>query len=229
MKGLNNHGRELQAALPILFIAGERVLRLRAVRAVSSQMPSNVQVWRERSSWNSAHLTQKILDLIAATADAVSGPTDQLVLVMDCSAIHICRRVLQKARNLGIWILLVPAGCTHLFQPADTHCFSGYKSCLRQELSATQTQTNGVVRQEDWLRCLCKVSTEYMSAKSWLPAFARTGIVGSRADLSTKLREHCQQQETSLPPTFDELLAILPKAAQVWYWDVFGDLLGDHF
>ena len=49
---------------------------------------------------------------------------------MDCAAIHLSKRILQKARSLRIWTLLVTAKCTHLFQVLDIHCLFGYKASL---------------------------------------------------------------------------------------------------
>lgn len=219
--------QELQSSLPSIVLAGNRVLKLRALRAVSAEMPTSVQVWRGSSSWNCAIQMENILELIAAQAANVLGPTDQIALVMDCCAIHICRRVLQKARSLNIWVLLIPAKCTHVFQPADTHLFSNYKSYLRQALSRIQIANDGVVSQENWLRCIFNVCNEQIAGKRWQSAFVQNGILGNRSGLSTKLKAYNfpLPAETAHPPTFDELVALMPKAAQVWYWDLFGGLL----
>ena len=55
-------------------------------------------------------------------------PGFQCILVLDCAPIHLTSRVLRMASDLGIWLLPVPARCTFLLQPCDTHVFSPYKA-----------------------------------------------------------------------------------------------------
>lgn len=217
--------QELQSSLPTIVLAGNRVLKLRALRAVT--VPSHMQIWRCSSSWSCAAQMERILDLIAAKAAGVLGPTDQVALVMDCCAIHICRRVLQKAQSLNTLVLLIPANCTHVFQPADTHLFANYKSCLRRAFGRIRMENNGVVSQENWLRCIFNVSRDQITGQSWRSAFVQNGILGNRTGLATKLNAYDfpGPAESIQPRTFDELLALMPKAAQVWYWDLFGSLL----
>ena len=164
--GVAAANRAIQGALPLICIAGQRVLRVRTWRAVIGDAPPRVKLWREKSSWNSAIIMEKILETIIAEVAVCLGPRDQLALVMDCAAIHLSKRILQKARSLRIWILLVPAKCTHLFQVLDTHCFFGYKASLRKELGRLQqNHLNGFVSQEDWLRCLFRVSADFFQTK----------------------------------------------------------------
>lgn len=112
--GLAAASRELQSVLPLIFIAGHRMLPVRAWRTLNAEAPPHLQVWRERPSWNSAALMEKILDAIAAQAARVLGPRDQLTLVMDCSYIHTCPRILQKARSLGIWYFWYQPSAHHI-------------------------------------------------------------------------------------------------------------------
>lgn len=68
-----------------------------------------------------------------------------------------------------------------------------------------------------------------MSEKGWRQAFVENGMIGARDNLSTKLRGYgfAPPPHLCMPPIYEELVTLLPKAAPVWYWDLFGDLLGE--
>ena len=219
----------LQAALPKIWIGNRHLFPAQALAAVSGEVPPNVYLWRETSSWNTSKLMEEILLLIADSAGRVS-PGRQLALLLDCASVHLTRDVLLKAKELNIWVVVVPTGCTHLVQPADTHCFGLLKNFLRRQLAEVQMRSpEGKVSREQWLRCLFDVSTRFMCGKRWKSAFVATGVLGDRTALLSKLEAFGFRglDATAELPTFEQVQYVLPKASQVSYWDLFAGPLQD--
>ena len=54
---------------------------------------------------------------------AAEMQTNEIVLIMDCLAIHFKEEVLLAARDAKIHIVLIPAGLTWLLQPLDVYTF----------------------------------------------------------------------------------------------------------
>lgn len=182
--GLCTHREDLQAKLPQIFIGNHRCFTPDLVSHVAQVAPTKVKFWREKSSWNTGALMCRILLELALVLTEFPGL--QPILVQDCASIHLTKKVLQTAAALGIWILPVPALCTWLLQPCDTHVFSPYKAFLRNAYRACKDEY-GNVSPEAWARTLIDVSTKFLCGRRWLSAFEETGILGGRTRLTREL------------------------------------------
>ena len=88
-------------------------------------------VRRQRSGWTNA----KLCSLIVARLGAIlkeHASEYQPVLFLDALPAHLATPVMDACSRTGILPLVIPAGCTDILQPLDTHIFSSLKARLRE-------------------------------------------------------------------------------------------------
>jgi len=206
---LITHRSDVQAVLPQIFIGNEVAFPLDALE--SCQKPPTVQFWRNKSSWNSVALMQRVVREVRAALHAF--PNIQPILIMDAAPIHLHPRVLEQGMKSDIWMACVPAGLTWLLQPLDTHAFSLYKAWLRNEFRVERSA--GPVSVQQWLDLLCRGATTFLCGRRWHRAFEADGIIGLRRTLSDSLRDHYALTDAgtpeAVPPTEQELQVLLPR------------------
>ena len=223
--GLRTHRTDLQGRLPQIFIGNHYCFTPAFVDHVGQVAPSRVKFWRRKSSWNNNALMCDILLEIALALN--SFPGIQPILVMDCAGIHLTAQVLRTASALEIWILPVPARCTFLLQPCDTHVFSPYKAFLKNAYRASNDGT-GSVTQEAWARDLINVATTFMCGRHWAAAFEETGLIGNRARLTREVASIPVPPVVSPAhmPTVTVVRDMIPRNRRVPYSQLLSGPLG---
>ena len=212
---------QLQPELPQVFIGNHRCFSEKDLHDVAGAVPGSVQFWRKKSSWNTSALMCEILNELAKVAS--KHPTKQFILVLDCASIHLTVKVCQKAAELKIWLLFVPARCTWLAQPLDCFVFHPYKSLLKN-LYRDAKDENGQVSDLSVLKMYGAVCTQLLNKRKWGKAFEATGIVGNRTELTRDLRalnvyEAAPAKPNRIPaPSYKELAGLFPKGKSVAYW-----------
>jgi hypothetical protein len=95
----------LQERMPQFIIGDNARIRDKDMASLREPPKNNVHIWRnEKSAWNNHTLMQKMLQVLS---DSLSHRPDlQPVLILDVASCHIHRNVFQKARALGIWLVL---------------------------------------------------------------------------------------------------------------------------
>ena len=81
-----------------------------------------LQAWHATPGYNETPIMMKWMTELRRSIHTVSRDM-WVLLVLDCSVVHICQRVLKHAARLGILILIVPARLTWMVQPLHTHVF----------------------------------------------------------------------------------------------------------
>jgi hypothetical protein len=223
--GLCTHNSEVQGRLPQIFVGNKHSFTLDLLASISQVAPSKVKFWREKSSWNNSFLMMDILREIALVM--TEFPQFQPILVMDCAGIHFAKRVLSAASALGIWIVPVPARCTFLLQPCDTHVFSPYKAFLRRAFRECKDES-GNVTPEAWARTLIEVATVFLCGRSWAHAFEQTGIIGTRQHLTREVASVDAQLPVApfLAPSVRMVQDLWPRNRQVPYSQLLSEPLG---
>ena len=209
--GLCTHRTDLQARLPQIFIGNPYCFTSELVDHIAQVAPGKVKFWRRTSSWNSSKLMCTILLELAL---AVAGfPEVQPILVMGCAGIHLTTEVLRAASAFGIWILPVPARCTFLLQPCDTHVFSPYKAFLRNAYRRLK-DASGQVSREACAQSLVDVATRFLCGRRWSDAFYETGLLGKRERLTRDLASVVVPPVPSaaLMPTVTAVREVLPSS-----------------
>ena len=200
---------DVQAVLPQIFIGSG--VAFPAAEMDVPHKPAVVQYWRQKSSWNSVELMQRVIRELAASLAA--RPNLQPILIMDAAPIHLHTDVLEQGMKSNIWLACVPAGLTWLLQPLDTHVFALYKRWLRNQFRALRSQ--GPVSCQQWLQLLGRGATTFLAGRRWRRAFESTGITGSKQNLSSALKEYFCEAGHGLaapaPPSEEDLQLVLPR------------------
>ena len=62
-----------------------------------------------------------------------NNPSIQLpILILDAYHVHQMGSVMNRIQSMGIEVLHIPAGCTHLYQPIDVRIIKPIKTRLRE-------------------------------------------------------------------------------------------------
>ncbi len=208
----------LQPRMPQVLIVGQRTCSVKAVAHARSTCPDNVHILHQKSSWNAAETMLHILDLLG---DALKPRAGQLwpVLLLDTAPQHLSPEVCQKALSRGIHLLFVPALCTWLLQPLDTHAFFGYKARLRRvHRRLQQLAGGGAVGQGAWLAAMSCEASAYFCRRRWRRAFESVGAcpeglqhAGLSSALQARVSASSLSSVRSVRPSHSQLQAIFPR------------------
>ena len=102
------HDAAVQALLPQVLLGNEHQFTLALLRSVSSQLGPNIQLWRQKSAWNS-HQTMRrwLTTLKKALGSLVESRT--VVVLVDVHPSHIHNTIFQHARRCGVRLVYIPA------------------------------------------------------------------------------------------------------------------------
>lgn len=124
------HRAGIQPFLPQVFIGNHYLFTPELLNSIEPELQLNVEFWRRKSGWT---CSKHMVDIMRLLAEALSGrPEFQITLTFDAASIHLTKEVLRAARDLNIWLVVVPPRATYALQPLDTHVFSPYKAFLRK-------------------------------------------------------------------------------------------------
>lgn len=211
----------VQPKLPQIFLCNRHVVPAHVLRNPALDKPENVEIWRDKSGWNTV---EKMVRTLQKIHDALAEFDNlQPILVLDAAMCHIHHQVAAAADRLGIWLVLVPARLTFLVQPLDVHALSPYKAFL-QKAFAEREGDSGHLDELSWLQCLCASVRAFWSARKWMPAFERTGVVVSTRPLTVEL-QHIRIPRRSLIPTplprQEDVSQLFPRNRVVPYVSLF--------
>lgn len=79
----------------------------------------------------------------------------QIITFSEMNTEQIPRTVFEACVELRLWPAVVPAKCTWLLQPLDTHVFRSFKTQLRKDYhAAVQHQEKGQLSNKEFIACL---------------------------------------------------------------------------
>ena len=183
--------------------------------------PQGVHVIRnELKAWNNTYLMVKILGLIKKALS--HRPDIQPLLLLDVAQCHIQSAVMSKAKELGIWLVFIPAQVTFLLQPLDTHGFAGFKSWLKAQFAELLGQSpDGVVCRLQWLLVLQTAKRDYFDLKSWAESFHTTGARRPCVRFTKALQKYAQpslaRDAPAQEPTAESLALVWPRRRRMLY------------
>ena len=197
-----------QERLPQILLGNHRVFPRRHLTRVQAEAPATVRYWRAKSSWVNAKTMVRILQELSDTIGVCR--TEQVVIVMDCSRVHLTEEVIRMCQRLYYWILYVPTHTTPLLQPLDAAVFGPLKQQLRRQVRVLKegNQDQDVFVQR-WMTLIGTVAADMLSRRTWARSFHSVGIAGSGCNLSADL----QQLGLRYPqtPAAPDLSLLLPK------------------
>uniref|UniRef100_A0A2L2YHJ1 POGO family transposase, putative n=1 Tax=Parasteatoda tepidariorum TaxID=114398 RepID=A0A2L2YHJ1_PARTP len=115
--------------LPAFVILKEPTGRIPPRVLKDLKVPHNVKVTCSFNGWMTTNLMESWLTRIW-------GPNEDDVrrlIILDRASIHRTSSLQEKLKDLDTDLVLIPAGCTGLLQPADVSWMAPFKSALRRE------------------------------------------------------------------------------------------------
>ena len=165
-----------------------------------------LQAWHATPGYNETPIMMKWMTELRRSIHTVSRET-WILLVLDCSVVHICQRVLKHAARLGILILLVPARLTWMMQPLDTHIFVNLKRNLRNSIARSEmAAATGEILMPLRIALIGEAVQQCLVHSDWTHVLPRVGLHASLDGLRPLLRNRVDGVDLSpRPPTDEEM------------------------
>ena len=149
------------------------------------------QFWHRTSGFATSRI---MCEWALAVRSAVHSWRDDvwIVLVLDCSTVHVDAATLQRFAHLGILVVLIPGKCTWLLQPLDVYVFAELKALLRSLSSGEQLERGAEKEPRGaWISRTARSVRSVLVQRDWSSQFARLGcglgLSGLRDDLMVHL------------------------------------------
>lgn len=219
----------LQSKMPQIVIGNERTLKASSLGALRALLPVNCHLIRAPSAWVDAHKFALAVKLLGA-AMAPYADDYQVVLYFDAYKAHLAPAVWSACAAARIIPVVIPAKCTWLLQPLDTHVFAAFKVRLQREYQTARLDNpNGVSGVRELLLAVRSAIAEVLEGRSWAHAFEQTGFGVDQGGISPRVLEHVGMQlPMTIPstrPSDDQVQSCLPERARVNIAAMFKALL----
>lgn len=210
---------ELQPLLPQVLVGNEHTFQAGQMAAMQAACPPNVQLIRQRSSWNNSALCARIIRRLGETLSPYSA-THQPILLFDAHRVHLTKEVFDACAAAGVWPVVVAAKMTAVLQPLDTHAFLLYKIHIQQAYQRARLGTaDGTMTVADVLPCVCDAIRHVLQGNRWEHAFDRDGFGRGQGDISNRVKASLDiDAPPMIPagrPTLEQLKVCFPKRASI--------------
>ncbi|CAE8724718.1 unnamed protein product [Polarella glacialis] len=205
----------VQPLLPQIFLGNHSKFTIRLLNSVAGQLPPNIHLWRQESSWNSHSTMRKALGILHRALQPIAS-THSIILILDIARVHIHHTIYQHAKQCGIRLLYVPARLTWLLQPCDTHLFARFENELRRQWHEERCQSeSGIICSAGWLHIIAQAIRVVIQGNKWRNSFSETGAIDDQAGLLKYILGHMGLLELfaapSTPPPLEDGRRIFPK------------------
>lgn len=205
--------------LPQILLGNTRQFLRRTMQAVQAEVPANIFVWREESSWNNSQTMRKYIELLCHQLGEAMQERS-VFLVVDMAACHIHPSIHSYALEQGVRMILVPAGMTGVLQPLDVYVFRQFRAKMRELwLDCKSNAEDGEMTSHLWLQTVCDAIQLVVVGKSWQTAFERVGLMSGQTLLSIKILKaldwgSCPAVPNTLP-ALGQASAMFPRRSRV--------------
>ena len=94
------------------------------------------------------------------------------------------------ASRLGVHVVLVPAGCTWLLQPLESHVFAALKTCLSEEQTLRRGGAlAGVLPNGVWVDIVAHAVQTGIVNRNWAHTFGANGLASTIATLRSRISD----------------------------------------
>ena len=196
--------------LPQILLGNCHQFVLRTIQTVRAELPANLLLWREETSWNNVKIMQKYIKHLCERLGRFLQERT-VYLVVDMAACHIHPDVHVYALERGLRMILIPAGMTGTLQPLDVYVFRQFRSKMQELwLDCKGNAEEGQVTLLLWLRVVCAAIQSVVVGKPWQRAFQRVGLMPGQGLLSVKI---LKALEWSPCPAVPEILPAVGQAS----------------
>ena len=205
----------VQDLLPQVLLGNEHRFTKQVLHSMEGKCPSNVQLWRQKSAWNSHATMRRYVCLLAKNL----LQQWYVILLVDTASVHIHMSIYKLARQCGLRLVYVPAKMTRWLQPCDTHLFAAFKRTLTDNWRRKKSEIiNGCVDTETWLHVILSTIRETVQA-DWAHAFQSIGLSDQQAQLSPHLFQTLGWEAPCCLPltqiTLEEARSIFPARTRL--------------
>jgi hypothetical protein len=185
-------------------------LPTQAFREVFAHAGYPQEAWHGPHSWLLQRTMHAWLQRLRRRVDNLRTGV-HIILIMDVCPVHVAPAVAEMARRLQISLAFVPARCTWLLQPADTHVFARLKHRMRHHIAHGKLQaSDGTLKPTQLMTALTTAVQEVLVQGQWSHCFHRNGIHDHTEALRKTVSELLVDEDlTPRPPTCEELMLCL--------------------
>ena len=152
-------------------------------------MPASIRWVQGSDGWITIVNLKPLLTLLRRCVRA-QQPDAEIILIMDCASQHTNRGLLMHAARLGLHVVLVPAGCTWLLQPLDTHVFAVLKTCLSEQQTLRRGGAlAGVLPNGVWVDIVAHAVQTVIVDRNWAHTFGANGLASTLVQLRPRISD----------------------------------------
>ena len=211
----------VQPRLPQVLIGNEHILRVQDLQEIQQDLPPNVYVIRRKTGWVDHILFAQILEWLRKDVSDFD-PDMEIILLVDASPVHTHNLVLKTAKRQRIRLCFVPALCTWLLQPCDTHLFRKFKAQLAKLFRHFRVQHGvTVVQMTALVKMIVTLIRTVVQGTKWDSAFDHNGYGHSQQLVSQRVLCNLVSGVTHLVghsfPVAEDIERMLPAKRKIDY------------
>lgn len=204
----------LQPLMPQLLIFNKKHVTKAQLETVRLTLPPNIYVMLSCKAWSSARIHAALMVLLGQVLEPFLDEWQPL-LTLDTAGIHLDEEAIARAFDANIWYCVIPAGCTWLLQPLDTHGFMRYKADLRRRM-ADAFSAESTVDVLFVVPLVCETIRTVLQGTKWALSFSEDGFGNRQQSTSQYIRRQLEldgfpEPMPALMPTLEQLTSILPQ------------------
>ena len=129
-------------------------------------------------------------------------PTRPCILLYDGHATHVTVDVINRARDNGVHLFVLPAHTSHILQPLDVSAFSPFKKAFSSECHKfVHENPNRVVTRNDLPKLIATAYRSSMTVSNIMAAFRKTGIFPFNPDVVLEQLNACPTVSSTAEPS----------------------------
>ena len=205
----------LQPRLPQVVVGNEHVLRVQDLKKVQPSLPRNVYLIRRKSSWLDHVLFAQVITWLRAAVNEID-PNIQILLLCDGSPVHLHPLVFKTAKKHRVRLCVVPASCTWLVQPCDTHLFRKFKAQLAKLFRNFRVQHGMTfVPMTELIYMIVALIRQVLQGTRWVDSFHHNGWGQQQQWVSNRVLVNLDKDvclsSTAEFPSDNQIKNILPR------------------
>ena len=148
------------------------------------QTRSPLEYWHGTNGWTSQKLIRRWLTRLRAVVAAAKAMV-WIVVIWDCASVHLHPTVLRHMRRLGMLVIFIPAGLTHLLQVLDVFIFADLKRRMRDHfLRRTYAEGNGYLESHHRIDAVGRAVHEALVQVRCEDFFQKVGLGAALVDMN---------------------------------------------
>ena len=216
---------EVQKRLPQFIVLSDTVLSSTLHAELLAALPSNIVLWRCKSSWMNAGLVEQMLRELGKVKRSL-GQEYAFVVHADAFRAHMTPKVWRTAALHGLLYFLIPSKLTWVLQVCDAHLFAYLKHKLKEACQRHNViSAAGKPDLASVVKNLCEVWNGAVLSKGWKKAFRDLGMIEQQTHLSARVLAKLELSSTPAVcrsmPTLEDLQLVWPRGASIPIQQVF--------